>query len=55
MLIWVTSDGTSTVIGMRGSFMIKIEVIPTIVKSNEDRMMIEKSPEGIQKILEIIM
>ena len=53
MLIWVTSDGTSTVIGMRGSFMIKIEVIPTIVKSNEDRMMIEKvHPEILSSILD---
>ena len=53
MLIWVTSDGTSTVIGMRGSFMIKIEVIPTIVKSNEDRMMIEKvHPEILSSIFD---
>ena len=53
MLICVTSDGTSTVIGMRGSLTINMEAIPTIVKSNVDRMITAKvHPEIFSNIFD---
>ena len=47
------SDGTSTVIGMRGSLTINIETSPRIVKSKVDRMITAKvHPEILSSILD---
>lgn len=40
--IFVISEGRSTVIGMRGNLIIKIEIIPTTARSKVDIIIIEK-------------